>query len=360
MTEEIGIELATEVFASKKKSDALMEQFQNDLDNIILIATVDSKKLYSRVFQTFIMNDSLIEASTENLSRSGQLMTALEDIQSIFRRDFGSLFSSFRNDLIKAAKEKEEIVETVLAKIGITDDRVSLSEETFELMYKIHNQGLRKTESIMEKWRNFVYDTFFSGVMKSLPIPEFIDRFFNLNGTLKIGSSLENEVVENAMIAATEEKIAYVKQKAKEEGYTMCWNVNPMDPKTKPECISASVAGVIPEKLMGQVHGFPPRWVCRCDIVYTSAAWTSVNNGVNQAIEERRLQLIDDLKNEPMQKAEWKVGGVTRIPKDKLRAAGAKPYAAVESKLAAATAAPVLSYEEQLIMWEELGMLPLY
>jgi hypothetical protein len=56
---------------------------------------------------------------------------------------------------------------------------------------------------------------------------------------------------------------------------------------------------------MGTEYGFPPRYVCRCELVYTRRDWVGVNQGVNQAIRDRRKALIADLEAAPRQKSYW-------------------------------------------------------
>ena len=194
-------------------------------------------------------------------------------------------------------------------------------------------------------------------IAKELDIMSFREIFFNKDGSVKVGSSLEEETVAEAMQAVTEQRTAFVQQKARENGYTYCWNSNPMDPRTKPECIMASLAGVIPEREMGAVHGFPPRWICRCELVYTRPEWMNVNRGVNAAIAERRVKLIDSLIDAPRQKSVWLWRDKKIYPTEASRRAGQKMYQEVKDRLdlVMATEVPAYDVRARAVIEELLG-----
>jgi hypothetical protein len=121
-----------------------------------------------------------------------------------------------------------------------------------------------------------------------------------------------------------------------------------MDQRTKPVCIEATLAGVIPEREMAAGYGFPPRFICRCEIAYTRGEWGEFNNAINGEIRSARSRLIEELNNAPKQLSQWFVGTNLVIPSDPVRAAGNKMYADIEEKLdtAESTEVPDFDYEE--------------
>jgi hypothetical protein len=194
----------------------------------------------------------------------------------------------------------------------------------------------RNIENIMIKWRNYVYDLFFAAITQNWRASRLIDSWTTPEGYLKIGSSLEGMTEVEASMAAVAERTTYLQENAKRNGYTYCWNVNPMDQRTKPACIEASLAGVIPEETMGTDYGFPPRYVCRCEIAYTRGEWTELNGSINKEISKVRVRLIEELNDAPKQKPFWYVGDTKVVPKDPERASGEKMYKDIEEKLAVA------------------------
>ncbi|KKL06971.1 hypothetical protein LCGC14_2590720, partial [marine sediment metagenome] len=203
----------------------------------------------------------------------------------------------------------------------------------FELMEISNNQTLKKMNDILVKWRNFAYDTFYSGVIRGVPIAVFRSMFFNKDGSLKVGSSLDEETMYTTMQSIGEQRTSYIRKKAEESGYKFCWNANPMDPQTKGECIEATIAGVISEGEMSSGYGFPPRHICRCELVYTRPEWVTVNRGINSALEDSRSVLVQSLIDAPRQMASWKVKGKVVKATDITRLQGNLMYKETSDKL---------------------------
>lgn len=332
--EEIGRKIVEFVWTNKKHGDVFFDRLQKQLSRLNVKTTKEATKLYNRVLSSLDLKDKLVENSINNLSKVRVLMLGIDDIQRIYKRQYGGLTREARKESQELLKAREDKITKLLSKVGIVEqDRNLITEENFNLMEMLNTQGYKRINQTLEKWKNFAYDTFYVGVTRGMNVADFKSLFYTDSGTLKIGSSLVQESEMETMISITEQRTAFLQQRAKELGYKYCWNSNPMDMRTKPECISASLAGVITEVAMGTDHGFPPRYICRCELVYTRGEWTGVNKGVNEAIVERRLHLLEELKSAPNQMAKWKRAGAWIVPKEELRAAGLKPYKEVEDKI---------------------------
>lgn len=320
---------------SKRKTDYLFNKIEKESDRLNGIAAREAKKLYNQVIASLntMEGTSIPTSGTFNLSKISDLMTGLEMIQLGYRQAYGEFLRNLQQEILEISIEKEARIENILRKEGIEEDRTSLSDETFETMQMTLQKTIVKINTILEKWKSFVYDTFYSGISKGVPISVFRDLFFNENGTVKIGSSLNAETQGTAMAFVGEERTSWLRKKAEEQGYKYCWNANPLDPITKPECIQASIAGVIPESEMASVYGFPPRYICRCEVVYTRPEWVRINRDINNTIEQRRLTLIEELFRMPRQKSSWKRKGQTIYAKDIDRLKGNKMYADVKTKI---------------------------
>ena len=156
-----------------------------------------------------------------------------------------------------------------------------------------------------------------------------------------------------------QQRTASTLAEARELKMDSCWNANPMDKLTKPQCAEATIAGVIPIDEMEGNYGMPPRYICRCDIMIVSSKWTELNKGVNQSIESRRREVVEELSVSPAKLSSWKVGGYTKadgtkvkgytaaVDADKypVRAAGLEHYQETQDKLRVWTENPVPEYE---------------
>lgn len=334
--EEIGKKIVKAVWMNKKHGDVFFDKLQKQLNRLNVKTTKETTKLYNKVLSSLDLKDKLVENSVDNLSKVRVLMLGIDDIQRIYKRQYGGLTREARKESQELLKAREDRITKLLSKVGIVEqDRSLTTAENFNLMGMLATQGYKRINQTLEKWKNFAYDTFYIGVTRGMNVADFKSLFYTDAGTLKIGSSLVQESEMETMISITEQRTAFLRQRAKELGYKYCWNSNPMDMRTKGRCIDACLSGIITEAEMGERHSFPPRYICRCELVYTRGEWTGVNKGVNEAIEERRLYLLEELKSAPGQLAKWKRKGVPGwiVPKEALRAAGLKPYKEIEDKI---------------------------
>jgi hypothetical protein len=302
---KIGDRLYKESVRGKQTGDKILDSLQKSLSRLNRKASREATRLYKSVFRQLTLRGGLIENTVENLSLVGRITSGLEPITDAYRIAYAQMIRDYREEMFATLSNREAKIGGHLEKIGMQENRDTLTQEAFTQMSILEEKNFRKINAMLLKWKDTAYDLFINGVTRGMTLINFRDSFYNDSGTVKIGSSLEQMSTAEAMQSITEQRTAFVRQKAKENGYTYCWNANPMDPLTKPICLEASLAGVIPEADMSKEFGFPPRYVCRCEVVYTNPNWIGVNQGVNQAIRERRKALISALENAPRQKSYW-------------------------------------------------------
>jgi len=333
--EKIGLRIGEIALDTRSKTDRFFNSVAKDLRRLNARATREASKVYNYMLTSLTTMDgtSIPKSSTANLSLVSMLMQGIDSIQDTYRRKYSELLQEAKGDLVEITTEREYKIEKELYKIGIEENRTDVGFETFEMMEISHRQLLKKMNNILYKWRNFAYDTFYSGIIRGVPIVVFKSMFFNKDGSLKVGSSLDEETMYETMTSIGEQRTSYIRGKAADSGYTYCWNANPMDPQTKGECIEATIAGVISEGEMSTGYGFPPRYICRCELVYTRPEWVTVNKGINSAIESRRNVLVQSLLNAPRQKAMWTVKGKTVRATDTTRLQGNLMYKETSDKL---------------------------
>lgn len=335
--EEIGKKIVEAVWRNKKHGDVFFTSFQKQLSKLNAKTMKEATKLYDKILSSLDLKDNLVENSVDNLSKVQKLMLGIDKIQRVYRKEYGRIIKIARKGSWELIKDREEKITKLLSKVNIVEkSRTLMTKENKTLLNMLNQQGYKRANQILEKWKNFAYDMFYVGVTRGMTIEDFKSLFYTNTGALKIGSALAQEVEMETMISVTEQRTAFLQQRAKEMGYKYCWNSNPMDMRTKPECIGACLSGVITEAEMGSVHGFPPRHICRCELCYTRGEWAGVNKGVNKAIADRRLQLLDELKSAPNQLSAWmRLGKEVHVDSEKypLRAAGMKPYKDIEDKV---------------------------
>ena len=334
--EKLGEIIQSRLFQMRKRSDRFFKGLETDLKRLNKMTTRVTNKLYDQVLSSLetIPGTSMPINTVGNLSQVSTLMQGLDAIQNDYRQAYGQLIRNARLDMLEIVITREAALEKVLKdEEGIIEDRTLVSDQSFEMMDAGYQKTLQRMNVTLDKWKSFAYDTFYSGLIKGVPISLFKSWFFNEDGTLKIGSSLDEESTYTAVQSIVEQRTAYLRGKALENGWKYCWNSNPMDPLTKSECIDATIAGVISEAEMGSGYGFPPRYICRCEIVYTRPEWVRVNQGVNTSIEKSRQSLVQQLINAPRQKGKWTRNGKVVKAKDITRAKGNLMYKDVEDKL---------------------------
>jgi hypothetical protein len=315
----------------KRNGDKVLDKIERELGILNRTTTNAARRLYNSVIKRLVTDqEGMIVNSVSNLSQAQFLTTGLDPITSRYREVYGEMFRKHREELFDNMVEREARIAKRLEIIGEKENRAELTEESWGIISVINEQNLRKVNNMLLKWKETVYDIFVAGVVKSLDPVQLLESFFTTTGSLKIGSSLEEESVAAAMYSATEQRNSFNRQRAKELNYDYCWNANPMDQRTKSECISATIAGVIPEKEMGTIYGFPPRHICRCELIYTRGEWTGVNEAINSEIRGQRTSLLEELYSAPTQVASWIWKG-KRIMAPAARAG--QPYAEVQEKI---------------------------
>lgn len=334
---------------AKRQSDALYEKIAKDVKKLNRVFHRIAIESYDQLIDNLsTQGGSVVVNSMDNLELLSIWMPSFDIILNRYRNQFRNAYEASRINLYEVIKDKEFRLMKVLARMNVKDDRVTVDDNTLMMMNAIFENMYRNIETMLRKWRGYVYDTFFQGITQSKTKDDIRASFVNETGTLRIGSSLEETSELEASRAAIAAKTAFLRAQAERNGYDYCWNVNPMDRRTKPICMEASLAGVIRESEMLGVYGFPPRWICRCEIAYTRGEWTELNEGINTAIRGARERLIEELIDAPRQLAEFYVAGRLIIPRDPVRAAGLRMYADIEEKLALAreTEVPDFIYYE--------------
>lgn len=353
----IGRDFVQSSFKSKREMDRVIDKMRADLQALNSRTHTGALLAYRSLSDRLVIKpDSLsFEFSMDNLERLSRFIPSFGDITGKYQLKYRDMYESNRISMFQQIRKKEERLQKVLKEMGVNDDRISTTRSAVDLVNAVNAKMYENIAALMEKWKKFVYDTFFIAITQQWTRQRLEERWLDENKQLRIGSSLEGETDAEMMIAATTERTAYLQEQAKKNNYDYCWNVNPMDALTKPECISASMAGVIPEKEMGSVYGFPPRYICRCEIAYTRGEWTEFNSAVNNEIEKSRLRLIEALEDAPRQKSSWEVitpsgKSITVKPTDPERLSGKKMYKDIEEKLAMVEGmtVPEFKYEREV------------
>lgn len=297
-------------------------------------------RLYDTVLGMLELNPStgIPMGSVKNLSLVAELMAGIQPILDWYRKRYGEMARSNREELMGLTADRQVRFAKLFNSLGVDDKRKKslFDEESFGVIDAIYRNGLMQINQMLEGWRQFAYDALHTGIVKAMTPSDIRKLLFNDNGTVKVGSSLDEKSIATTMMNLTEQRTVFLRKIAEQQDYRYCWNSNPMDMKTKPECLLATLAGVITEEEMGSTYGFPPRFICRCEIVYTRKEWDKVNGAVNRAIDERRQSLFKEMWSSPesFQKSKWKRGGAWVYPKDDiLRLQGNKYYAQTSRKL---------------------------
>ena len=327
---QIGFKLFNESMRGQKNLDSVYTELEKTVERLNRETSKLVIRHYDSVLSRIELDGSVVRNSLNNLSLIGQMSNGLDPIQNMYRSAFGSLMRDYRGEVLAVAAENDVRHQKVVAKIGFDHKLGEMTEEQFQLLSLVLESSFRKINDMLSKWKNIVYDSFLDGVSKGLDLVSFRSSFFNSDGSVRVGSSLNDVSKAHALSAAVRANTIANIAKADANGYDYCWNSNPMDEKTKPICLEASLAGVIPRETMESEYGWPPRYICRCDIVFTRGEWTGVNQGINEAMEQKRVELINTLKVAPKQKASWKWMGQKILSTDAKRLAGKKMYKEVE------------------------------
>lgn len=291
-----GRALYDAMIENKKIQDRLFDKEQKVLKGLNKWAASEERKILNEVIGSLKTNDNnLIETTPGNLAKSSVLMGKVKTLQEKYKKKWLSIVTDSGKEFFKANADKIDSFNDVITSVGIAPATKKVSDKGKQEVSVIQKVSEARLNSILKKWAEFVRSTFNSLIVQKTPIAEATARFFQENGHIKIGSSLDEESEIEALMRAVEERTAYQRDQAAINGYTCCWNSNPMDKRTKPECIEATSAGVIPESKMSSDHGFPPRNICRCDITFVRCEWKRINDGINEAITESRNKLKAEL-----------------------------------------------------------------
>lgn len=329
--------------------DQFMDSFEADLSNLLSNTNKKARRFYVNILKSLeVGNNQRIKATpVSNFAKMERVRKGVDNLSAELRSSILRMASSGRKDLLQLIFEKEKALETILGNVGVENKRSKITKAEADILDRLFKASLNRINITLEKWRSFSYNTFFNGISAGIKPIDLETELFTEDGNIRIGSSLESEIDYETTRGLMEQRTQYQLGRAERLGYGMCWNFNPMDQKTKPICMSASLAGVIPKEEMRADYGFPPRFRCRCDITFVDASWNDFNNGINSAIENRRTEAIALLEDMPKQKTEWRrrshsretaTGKVVRVKrhdvetKDPGRLEG-KRYADVEERL---------------------------
>jgi ribosomal protein L17 len=265
---------------------------------------------------------------------------------------------SGRRSFLGESDQRDRELKQLLKKADIKHDRLAAGNKVKKLLQHLAEDTEDAVQSYFQKWRLY-YASILRRAITTNQKPEAVKALLvQPNGHIRIGSSLEEAMMREAAMDLLQQRTAKTLTEARELKLDSCWNANPMDQLTKPVCAAASTAGVIPIPDMEGNYGMPPRYICRCDIMIVSSKWTKLNQGVNQSIETRRKQVVQELMDSPAKKTSWQVGGYTKADGTVVkgytstvdgevypgRAAGLEHYQETQDKLLVWTDNPVPEY----------------
>lgn len=286
-----------------------LTSYESDVQGILKGNNKKARSLYTSVIRKMKVDGDTqrIRPILENFNKLEALRRGIGDLTVTLRKQVIDLSSGSREDLLEMVFEKEQSIEELLKiRGGVKDKRSKITKEEAKMLDNLFRASLVRINTSLEKWKNFSYTNFFQGVSQALTPIDLEATMFTETGNIKIGSSLEFEVDAEASRAIMEQRTQYQMNRAQRLGYTRCWNHNPLDEKTKPVCMSATLAGVIPLDQMISDYGTPPRPPrCRCDLTFVDESWADFANGINLVIDERRKDAVVLLEAMPLQKTRW-------------------------------------------------------
>jgi hypothetical protein len=340
MDERTGKKVFDVALAHKGRSNKVLKKADKALRNLNEEVIRRARDVYVSLASLLEKQDGRILSTPQNVQLGHTILNRLQPIQDFHLAAAMEIARDISSQLISGTREREREIQSILKKEGVEEDRLYLPTETetaiLSVAQAIFEKLRKRIYAAEQKWDAFALDNFLEGISRQLTEREFLASFWTESGTIKIGSSLNGDVDGEIIMAAVAQRTALVRELAKEHGYQYCWNSNPLDRRTKPECIGATLAGVIKETEMGTDHGFPPRYICRCELVFTRGEWNTLNAGINAAIEVGRRRLIEELATAPKQLATWYIAkgsaaGTWAKSSDPNK--GKKMYAEVEKKL---------------------------
>lgn len=334
--------LFSEAQRGKRQSDKLIDELEKQVNQLNKATTVATRKLYNRIFAQLDLSPSSgsILNNTFNFSKVHDIQAGLEGIHRNYRESYGKIVGSFRMDFFESIAEKEKRIAHTLKENGVEEIRSSLSDEGLNTLQILQERNFRAINTMLLTWKEKVYDWFIDGIARNLDIAGFQKLFYMPDGEIRVGSSLK-DASDEAIKSAVGQRVAFSRQVADERGYDVVFNTNPMDIKTKPICADATCAGVIGVDEMTSDYGWPPRYICRCDVTFLRSQWTEFNQAINDSVRQQRLNLLDELYEAPKTKSSWIWNGMKVFAPD----GGGRMYKEIEDKIKFVEALEVPDYE---------------
>lgn len=361
MTVKVGKQLFKLERRYSKAANGTLDLFFKDLAREIADINREIADFYNTMLLGFAVDKKTgrIKPTLFNSGRISVSKNRAEKMARDFIERINEKLNSGRRSFLGESSQRDRELKRLLKKAGIKLDRTSAGEQAKKLLQDLTEDAEGAVRSSFQKW-SLYYPSILRRAVTTNQKPETVKALLiQPNGHIRIGSSLNEQVMRDAAMDLLQQRTAQTLVEARELKLDSCWNANPMDQLTKPECAQASTAGVIPIPDMESNYGMPPRYICRCDIMIVSSKWTNLNKGVNRSIEQRRTEVIAELQDSPAKLSGWKVSGYTKadgtkvkgytsaVDADKypVRAAGHEHYQDTQDKLLVWADNPVPEYE---------------
>ncbi len=303
-------------------------------------------------FYSFVLGGMTLDKETggfkltvTNSQKVSAARVRAERMVNGFTKRIDTKLRAGRSAFLGERDTRDKKAKKLLKKEGIEIDYGDIPDKTKQILKDLGDDASSRIVSFFNKWTNYFPHIIRTAISTGQNPTRTRDLLLLPNGHIRVGSSLEEAIYKESAMDLLRQRTAETISEANRLKLTHCWNANPMDRLTKPICASATTAGIIPLQDMEDNYGLPPRFVCRCDLMITDPAWTEINQGVHQAIEQRRKEVIQELQDLPGQMTNWRVGGYTRADgtqvvgsvrqaQDPLRAEGLRRYQETEDKIA--------------------------
>ena len=285
-----------------------------------------------------------IKLTTANSLKVSAAKMRAERMSKGFSKRITTKLGGGRKAFLGERGTRDKEAKKILKKEGIEVNYGDIPDKTKQLLRDLGDDSSSQIVSFFNKWVHYFPHIIRTAISTGQNPARTRELLLLPNGHIRVGSSLEEAVYREAAMDLLRQRTAQTVSEAQRLKLTHCWNANPMDSRTKPICASATTVGIIPLQDMEDNYGFPPRFVCRCDLMITDPSWVEINQGVNQAIEQRRKEVIKELQDLPSQMTSWRVSGYTRADgtrvagsmreaQDPLRAEGLRRYQEVEDRI---------------------------
>jgi len=334
---------------SRKDSNKILSDSQADINRLNNIIDKKASTEYMKFLSDLEKDkDNRLANKNSNIAKINIFLNKTEEkVFNPYKKKYSKVSNSTVRDVLK---QEKNFIKSRNNLFGL-ENKTIITKDLNARLSNLNKASFQRINQTIKKWHDFAYGVFLRGITQQQTIDKIIEQLLTQFGSIRIGSSFGQSTEAEMIINAVSQRTAFVMEDAKKQNLKCCWNGNPIDRRTKPICLEASIAGVIPEKQMLDTYGPPPRYICRCDLVYTRCEWSDINTGINQTIEERRIKLIDILKSDPdsYQKSSWfaNINGEKKriIPNDPTRAAGKLLYKNMEEMIGLLESNPVDEYE---------------